>query len=136
MDMLQLFVSPAGRALITTENRSKRLTAPSPLSRERLKQKSSKKEYDSCNKNVTISPKRQRKSSTELYKDAIEILGLTCKLNDNCRCIDCQVINIILINSSRPELNLAMINRFSLYFLQLYSLGMISANCQIFFSTP
>uniref|UniRef100_T1GC09 DUF4802 domain-containing protein n=1 Tax=Megaselia scalaris TaxID=36166 RepID=T1GC09_MEGSC len=30
------------------------------------------------------------KSSNELYQEAVEILGLTCTLCDNCRCLDCQ----------------------------------------------
>ncbi|KAL5286911.1 hypothetical protein ACFFRR_008109 [Megaselia abdita] len=30
------------------------------------------------------------KSSSELYQEAVEILGLTCTLCDNCRCLDCQ----------------------------------------------
>lgn len=91
MDMLQLFVSPAGRALISNEKKSTGL-ATSSLSQDLLKQKSSKKEYDLGSKSEPISPRRQRRSSTELYKEAIKILGLTCKLTDNCRCIDCQVI--------------------------------------------
>jgi len=31
------------------------------------------------------------KSSFELYQEAADILGLSCSLCDNCRCLDCQV---------------------------------------------
>lgn len=33
-----------------------------------------------------------RKSSAELYREAAQMLGLSCTLSDNCRCLDCQVI--------------------------------------------
>lgn len=32
-----------------------------------------------------------RSSSYELYQEAADILGLSCSLCDNCRCLDCQV---------------------------------------------
>ncbi|XP_037954916.1 uncharacterized protein DDB_G0283357 [Teleopsis dalmanni] len=32
----------------------------------------------------------QQKSSHELYKEAAQLLGLSCTLCDNCRCLDCQ----------------------------------------------
>ncbi|GAB0090340.1 hypothetical protein DMENIID0001_050660 [Sergentomyia squamirostris] len=34
--------------------------------------------------------KSNRKSSTELYREAAQMLGLSCTLSDNCRCMDCQ----------------------------------------------
>ncbi|XP_034120568.1 uncharacterized protein LOC117578883 [Drosophila guanche] len=34
--------------------------------------------------------KEQTKSSYELYQEAADILGLSCSLCDNCRCLDCQ----------------------------------------------
>ncbi|XP_055690763.1 uncharacterized protein LOC129794149 [Lutzomyia longipalpis] len=34
--------------------------------------------------------KSNRKSSTELYREAAQLLGLSCTLSDNCRCMDCQ----------------------------------------------
>ncbi|XP_034951877.1 uncharacterized protein [Chelonus insularis] len=95
MDMLQLFASPAGRALITDDNHSRRrgITSTSSLSRELSRVKNSRR-----NNSITLSqpsstrspPPRQRKSSAELYKEAVEILGLTCSLTDSCRCIECQ----------------------------------------------
>ncbi|XP_017070439.2 probable serine/threonine-protein kinase DDB_G0267686 [Drosophila eugracilis] len=33
---------------------------------------------------------QQAKSSFELYQEAADILGLSCSLCDNCRCLDCQ----------------------------------------------
>lgn len=36
-------------------------------------------------------PKQKEKSSTELYQEAADMLGLSCTLSDNCRCLDCQV---------------------------------------------
>lgn len=36
---------------------------------------------------------QQAKSSSELYQEAADILGLSCSLCDNCRCLDCQVSN-------------------------------------------
>ncbi|XP_033151696.1 secreted protein PRY1 [Drosophila mauritiana] len=33
---------------------------------------------------------QQVKSSSELYQEAADILGLSCSLCDNCRCLDCQ----------------------------------------------
>ncbi|KOX69244.1 hypothetical protein WN51_04280 [Melipona quadrifasciata] len=89
MDMLQLFASPAGRALLTSDNRRRGSTSTSSLSREsssRLK----RSRRPSGTVSAPTTPPRQRKSSTELYKEAVEILGLTCSLTDSCPCIDCQ----------------------------------------------
>lgn len=35
--------------------------------------------------------KEATKSSYELYQEAADLLGLSCSLCDNCRCLDCQV---------------------------------------------
>ncbi|XP_046735739.1 uncharacterized protein LOC124405131 [Diprion similis] len=92
MDMLQLFASPAGRALMVNESQPKGSMLTSCLSRE-----SSSRSKNSCRRasgtgtvSAPASPPRHRKSSAELYKEAAEILGLTCSLTDSCRCIDCQ----------------------------------------------
>ncbi|XP_051158378.1 uncharacterized protein LOC127279827 [Leptopilina boulardi] len=91
MDMLQLFASPAGRALVTKDNRKGGSTSTSSLSRDcSSRMKSDRVAPTSGSVSAPISPRRQRKSSTELYKEAAEILGLTCSLSDSCRCIDCQ----------------------------------------------
>ncbi|CAB0040171.1 unnamed protein product [Trichogramma brassicae] len=127
MDMLQLFASPAGRALIggssssraagedrqtkqsrsstsslTRESALSKLVVTAGPSREpagSLSSQGSNNSSSSLRSRFTLgsgsasapaSP-RQRKSSTELYKEAVEILGLTCTLSDSCRCIDCQV---------------------------------------------
>lgn len=37
------------------------------------------------------SQQQPAKSSFELYQEAADILGLSCSLCDNCRCLDCQV---------------------------------------------
>ena len=90
--MLQLFASPAGRALLTSDNRRRGSTSTSSLSREsssRLK----RSRRPSGTVSAPTTPPRQRKSSAELYKEAVEILGLTCSLTDSCPCIDCQVKN-------------------------------------------
>ncbi|KAL7286403.1 hypothetical protein TKK_0019353 [Trichogramma kaykai] len=126
MDMLQLFASPAGRALIggssssratgedrqtkqsrsstsslTRESALSKLVVTAGSSREpagSLSSQGSNNSSSSLRSRFTLgsgsasapaSP-RQRKSSTELYKEAVEILGLTCTLSDSCRCIDCQ----------------------------------------------
>ncbi|XP_014615092.1 PREDICTED: uncharacterized protein LOC106793026 isoform X1 [Polistes canadensis] len=91
MDMLQLFASPAGRALLTNDDRPRGSTSTSSLSREsssRLKR--GRRPSGTGTVSAPTSPPRQRKSSAELYKEAVEILGLTCSLTDSCRCIDCQ----------------------------------------------
>lgn len=41
--------------------------------------------------------KSNRKSSSELYREAAQLLGLSCTLSDNCRCLDCQV-NLVNMN--------------------------------------
>ncbi|KAL2714893.1 uncharacterized protein V1478_014591 [Vespula squamosa] len=91
MDMLQLFASPAGRALLSNDNRPKGSTSTSSLSRESSSRlKSGRRPSGTGTVSAPTSPPRQRKSSAELYKEAVEILGLTCSLTDSCRCIDCQ----------------------------------------------
>ncbi|XP_076679467.1 uncharacterized protein LOC143374836 isoform X2 [Andrena cerasifolii] len=91
IDMLQLFASPAGRALLTSDNRPRGSTSTSSLSRESSSRlKSGRRPSGTGTVSAPTSPPRQRKSSTELYKEAVEILGLTCSLTDSCRCIDCQ----------------------------------------------
>lgn len=40
--------------------------------------------------------KKSRKSSKELYQEATDMLGISCTFSDNCRCLDCQVINPLL----------------------------------------
>ncbi|XP_033332064.1 uncharacterized protein LOC117223720 [Megalopta genalis] len=91
MDMLQLFASPAGRALLTSDNRPRGSTSTSSLSRESSSRlKSGRRPSGTGTVSAPTSPPRQRKSSAELYKEAVEILGLTCSLTDSCRCIDCQ----------------------------------------------
>lgn len=32
-----------------------------------------------------------QKSSSEVYREAAQMLGLSCTLCDSCRCLDCQV---------------------------------------------
>ncbi|XP_003424711.1 uncharacterized protein LOC100678098 [Nasonia vitripennis] len=116
MDMLQLFASPAGRALVrssrdehhsrqqrgsstSTSSLSRDLgcssTATTTMARTRRNRDDDSGAGSSKRSSGTVSaptspPARQRKSSTELYKEAVEILGLTCTLSDSCRCIDCQ----------------------------------------------
>ncbi|XP_021916086.1 uncharacterized protein LOC110828073 [Zootermopsis nevadensis] len=80
--LVSLFGSPAGRALVAesnSENSSSSSTRPpgeSGKQNGRLLCKSRRKE--------------RRKSSTELYREAAALLGLTCSMNDSCRCIECQ----------------------------------------------
>lgn len=40
---------------------------------------------------LTSSNKSSQKSSKELYREAAEILGITCEFDESCRCIECQV---------------------------------------------
>ncbi|GFG36137.1 hypothetical protein Cfor_02752, partial [Coptotermes formosanus] len=80
--LVSLFGSPAGRALVaagSSENSgssSSRLLCGSRKKDGRLISKTRRKE--------------RRKSSTELYREAAALLGLTCSMNDSCRCIECQ----------------------------------------------
>ncbi|XP_053965476.1 uncharacterized protein LOC128867900 [Anastrepha ludens] len=37
-----------------------------------------------------LKSSQQQKSNYELYKEAAELLGLSCTLCDNCRCLECQ----------------------------------------------
>ncbi|XP_011312840.1 uncharacterized protein [Fopius arisanus] len=94
MDMLQLFASPAGRALVTADNHRRRRgpTSTSSLSREPTSRSKNSRRNTATSRSIGTPspPARQRKSSTELYKEAVEILGLTCSLTDSCRCIECQ----------------------------------------------
>ncbi|XP_011494740.1 PREDICTED: uncharacterized protein LOC105359759 [Ceratosolen solmsi marchali] len=90
IDMLQLFASPAGRALVRAnpkDERQRRGTSTSSLIRDSTSGMSLARGSVSA---PTSPPARQRRSSTELYMEAVEILGLTCTLSDSCRCIDCQ----------------------------------------------
>lgn len=34
---------------------------------------------------------RPKTSTADLYRDAVQILGMSCTLSDSCRCLDCQV---------------------------------------------
>lgn len=96
--MLQLFASPAGRALLNNNNRPKGSTSTSSLSREASSRlKSGRRPSGTGTVSAPTSPPRQRKSSAELYKEAVEILGLTCSLTDSCRCIDCQVHSPLVV---------------------------------------
>lgn len=101
--MLQLFASPAGRALLTSDNRPRGSTSTSSLSRESSSRLKSGRR-SSGTVSAPTSPPRRRKSSAELYKEAVEILGLTCSLTDSCRCIDCQVI----IHETQPIIPLIL----------------------------
>lgn len=94
--MLRLFASPAGRALLTDSNRGARgsTTVASTFSRESFsRQKNRKALLSGAPASAPATPPpRTRKTSEELYKEAVEILGLTCSLTDSCRCLDCQVL--------------------------------------------
>ena len=35
--------------------------------------------------------KSNQKSSKELYREAAQMLGMSCEFTENCRCLDCQV---------------------------------------------
>ncbi|KAJ6644130.1 hypothetical protein Bhyg_09096 [Pseudolycoriella hygida] len=62
-------------------------------------------EEDKCNKNsiedlstsssgkssLSLWRRQSKKSSSELYREAAQMLGLSCTLSDSCRCLDCQV---------------------------------------------
>lgn len=101
MDMLQLFASPAGRALVAGDNRpaTRGGSTSTSLSRESSSRAKSSRRTSSTF-GVPTPPPRQRKSSAELYKEAVEILGLTCSLTDSCRCLDCQVIHRFITRMS------------------------------------
>lgn len=64
-------------------------------------EKNQRNSVDSGNSSQNGSPqstssnrwwRSQRKSSSEIYREAAQLLGLSCTLSDNCRCLDCQVI--------------------------------------------
>lgn len=117
--MLQLFASPAGRALVVNESQPAKGNAnlTSSLSRDSSsRSKNIRRISGTGNGNVSApaSPPRQRKSSAELYKEAAEILGLTCSMTDSCRCIDCQVIDHC--NVQKSEVIAAMFCPQSNYF--------------------
>lgn len=40
------------------------------------------------------APKILHKSSKEFYKAMAKQWGITCKMSDHCRCLDCQVCNV------------------------------------------
>lgn len=42
-------------------------------------------------KKVIKTPKILHKSSKEFYKAMAKQWGITCKMSDHCRCLDCQV---------------------------------------------
>jgi hypothetical protein len=81
--LVSLFGSPAGRALVAANSDG---NSGSSSSRQAL----GNRKHDGPLVSKTRR-KERRKSSTELYREAAELLGLTCSMNDNCRCIECQV---------------------------------------------
>jgi len=82
--LVSLFGSPAGRALVAASSSGNSGGSPS-----RLLGGSRKKDGLLVSKSRR---KERRKSSTELYREAAALLGLTCSMSDSCRCIECQVI--------------------------------------------
>lgn len=48
------------------------------------------------NKKTIKTPKILHKSSKEFYKAMAKQWGITCKMSDHCRCLDCQVCKIDL----------------------------------------
>lgn len=44
------------------------------------------------NRKAAKEPKILHKSSKEFYKAMAKQWGITCKMSDRCRCLDCQVI--------------------------------------------
>lgn len=57
--------------------------------------------------------KEATKSSYDLYQEAADLLGLSCSLCDNCRCMDCQVSEKEGLKGRgvKLELNLSEIHR-------------------------
>lgn len=57
------------------------------------------RESDECSENEEASPAQPspkrpeilHKSSKELYRAVAAQWGITCKMSDHCRCLDCQV---------------------------------------------
>jgi hypothetical protein len=92
--LVNLFGSPAGRALVTSSS-----SGNSGSSSSRQPGGSRKQDGRLLSK---ARRKERRKSSTELYKEAAALLGLTCSMNDSCRCIECQVM---LLHNSCTVLN-------------------------------
>ncbi|KAJ9592401.1 hypothetical protein L9F63_015921 [Diploptera punctata] len=68
--------SPAGRALISSGNAGSSTSQQAGVDRKQDGRKARRKE--------------RRKSSTELYREAAALLGLSCSMSDSCRCIECQ----------------------------------------------
>lgn len=48
--------------------------------------------------------KTNQKSSKELYREAAEMLGISCEFTENCRCLDCQVTAVEKSNYEFVEL--------------------------------
>lgn len=80
--LVSLFGSPAGRALVAANK-----DGNSGSSSSRRPDGSTKQDRPFVSK---TRRKERRKSSTELYREAAALLGLTCSMNDSCRCIECQ----------------------------------------------
>lgn len=66
---------------------------------------------DSNNKLANYTQQQQQpgkeatKSSYELYQEAADLLGLSCSLCDNCRCVDCQVrICLVFVANGKGKL--------------------------------
>jgi hypothetical protein len=87
--LVKLFGSPAGRALVAASS-----SGNSSSSTSRQPGGSRKQDGRLLCK---ARRKERRKSSTELYREAAALLGLTCSMSDSCRCIECQVM--LLYNS-------------------------------------
>jgi hypothetical protein len=81
--LVSLFGSPAGRALVAANS-----DGNSASSSSGRPDGSRKQDGPFVSK---TRRKERRKSSTELYREAAALLGLTCNMNDSCRCIECQV---------------------------------------------
>lgn len=67
-----------------------------------------KREEEDKNERAAVEARRPpqiiHKSSKELYKAVAAQWGITCKMSDHCRCLDCQVNNwsIRLLNFIIP----------------------------------
>nr|CAD7261822.1 unnamed protein product [Timema shepardi] len=93
--LVKLFGSPAGRALVESNNATSPLSnnansSSASSSSAAQQQEDADKERDGCLVGKTRR-KHCRRSSAELYKEAAALLGLACSMTDSCRCIECQV---------------------------------------------
>ncbi|XP_063701902.1 uncharacterized protein LOC134831976 [Culicoides brevitarsis] len=91
----------------------------------------------SSKNSVSKSIKSTCKSSKELYREAAELLGLSCTLSDNCRCLDCQSGYFDCDDSdSMSDMDMSYMDEFEATNFMLMEDNATHENVQYYYETP